>query len=103
MQGVHGRRETWASVKASAEQRQQLASSTVLTPVRRTTRKSVTGVASQPLASQLETSHWAYSPNVALASQQVGESAGGERDDVDVEALMRSMHTLGLRGHGEAE
>lgn len=102
LQCPHGRHDSLAHAKANAEQRAKLGSATVLTPVRRSTRKSA-AAASPALSRQLEASHWAYSPNVAGFGVERDNVATGGDDagEGDVRALLRGMHALRLGAHSE--
>lgn len=64
--------------KADAMQRADLGSANVLTPVRRSARKSLGGGATPDISQQLQASQWAYSPNAALLQGTGSEQAGDD-------------------------
>jgi hypothetical protein len=107
-----GRQECLVPVKAAASQRALLGSDTVLTPVRRSTRKSTVHGTPPPatLAHSLEVAHWAYSPNVALCAEDGSTGAEYEptyegtlvknESAVAVEELLVRMHAVAINEEG---
>ena len=96
MQGGAGRRELLAPVSASAAQRVQLGSATVLTPVRRSVRHEA--ARGDDVTRQLELSQWAYANNAAIARD--GDDPRGHEGAVHVKSEGLALEDVVARMHG---